>query len=259
MIIVKFLGGAKRSFSSDTLSIDKNSISISDLLVFLQSSVPKNMPPFDMRNILVAVNGADSSALQGTETLVKDGDVVSIIPVVHGGSKTRAHFRISSYNVSLIKIGKVNADPIQLLENLRAKFPSLIIQGIRSKYILSVNHAKRIVEISLAASKSGTLLSNKIETDMLMRFAVSRQISNAINKAGLQKGDDSILIVIGRKPLTDKLALEISDMIKPITPFPNNVNFIKKEFKITKRHLDSVLSAEPLEDLLVERSAVLLH
>ncbi|MGI0046402.1 MAG: KEOPS complex subunit Cgi121 [Nitrosotalea sp.] len=259
MITVKLLGGAKRSFLSDNISIEKNAMTVSDLLAFLQNSVPTNMPIFDTQNILVAINGMDSSVLQGNETSLKDGDIVSIIPIVHGGSKTRVNFRISNYNIELIGLGKTSIDPIQLLENLRTKFPNVVIQGIKSKYVLSIKHAKRIVEISLAASRSGMMLSNKIETDILMRFACSRQISDAINKVGLQKDSDSILIMIGKKSLTNKLVAEINHMIKPIVPFPNHTNFIKKEFKITKKELDCIISKEPLEDLLVEKSAVLLH
>lgn len=259
MITVKLLGGTKRSFLSDRISIEKNSMTVSDLLVFLQNSVPKNMPIFDTRNILVAINGMDSSVLQGNETSLKAGDTVSIIPIVHGGSKARVNFRISDYNIELIRLGKTSIDPIQLLENLRTKFPNLVIQGIQSKYVLSVKHAKRIIEISLATSRSGIMLSSKIETDILMRFACSRQISDTINKVGLQKDSDSILIVIGKKLLIRKLIAEISHMIKPIVPFPNNANFLKNEFKITKKELACIISKEPLEDLLVEKSAVLLH
>lgn len=259
MITVKFLGGAKRSFASDKLSIDKSSITVHDLLDYLQNSAPKDKPALDVRNILVAVNGADSSALQGNQTLIKDGDIVSIIPVIHGGGKSRTIFKISNYTVELIKIGKVGVDPIRLLEGLRAKFPSIIIQGIRTRYILGTSHAKRIVEISLAAAKSDTLLSNKMETDILMRFAQSRQISDAIKKVGLKKDEDSILIVVGQKSQIDELVSDIYDIIKPMTPFPNNANFIKKEFTITKKELDCIISKEPLEDILVGRSAVLLN
>ncbi|MDE1762990.1 MAG: MoaD/ThiS family protein [Thaumarchaeota archaeon] len=259
MITVKLLGGIRKSFLSDTVSIEKNSMSVSDLLDFLQGLVQKNMPVFDTRNILVAINGADSSVLQGNETLLRDGDVISIIPVVHGGSKTRTNFRISNYHVELIRIGKTSADPVRFLESIRTRFPTIVIQGIRSKYILSVNHAKRVIEVSLAANKAGTLLSNKVETDMLMRFAASKQISDAISKAGLQKDGDSILIAIGRESLVNKLVADLNPMVKPMMPFPKNANFLKKEFKITKKELDCVMSSEPLEDLLVERSAVLLH
>lgn len=259
MITVKLLGGAKRSFSSDRISIEKNPMTVSELLVFLQDLVSKNMPVFDAKNVLVAINGVDSSALKGAETSLNDGDVVSIIPVVHGGGKPSINFNVSNYYVELTRLKKTNSDPAKLLENLRLRFPSVIIQGIRLKCVLNASHAKRVIEISLAASKSNTLLSNKIETDILMRFACTRQISEAINKIGLRKNDDSILIMIGKKPLIRKLLSEISSMTESILPFPNNANFIRKEFNIKKKELGCVMSKTPLEDLIVERSAVLLH
>lgn len=36
-------------------------------------------------NILMVVNGVDSSVLNADELLVRDGDVVTVVPVVHGG------------------------------------------------------------------------------------------------------------------------------------------------------------------------------
>ncbi len=173
--------------------------------------------------------------------------------------KISVNFSISNYYVELIRLKKTGDDPIKLLENMRTRFPDVIIQGIRLQYVLSVNHAKRVIEISLAANKSNTLLSNKIETDILMRFACTRQIDNAINKIGLRANCDSILIMIGKKSLIQKLLAEISHMTESILPFPNNANFIKKKSKITKKEIDCVMSKEPLEDILVERSAVLFY
>ncbi len=42
MITVKFLGGAKKSFLVDSLVIDKNDITIQQLLDFLIKNKPKN-------------------------------------------------------------------------------------------------------------------------------------------------------------------------------------------------------------------------
>jgi sulfur carrier protein ThiS len=37
-------------------------------------------------NILVAVNGVESSSLGGNDTVIESGDTVTIVTVVHGGS-----------------------------------------------------------------------------------------------------------------------------------------------------------------------------
>ena len=62
MIVVKFLGGAKKSFNSDQLKIDESDIPIRDLLELLLKLKPRDTSDLDFENILIAVNGSDSSA-----------------------------------------------------------------------------------------------------------------------------------------------------------------------------------------------------
>ena len=259
MITVIFLGGAKKSFSTDKLEIQKDMMTVSDLLEYLQKSISDDKPSIDVQNLLIAVNGIDSSALGGNNTDLKDGDVVSIIPVVHGGNIKRITFRVATSHVELIRLGKINFDPVIFLENLRKQYPDLIIQGVKSKYIVSTTHAKNVITISLTAQRADVLLSNKIETDLLMRFAFTRQINDAIKKIGLEKGQDSILIIIGKKSSVDRLFKEIRHLIKTFEPISGNSNFIKKEYLITKKQLDCIMSKNKLEDLLSEKSAVLFH
>jgi molybdopterin converting factor small subunit len=85
LITVKFFGGAKKSFGTDLISAKLDGMAIRDLLEHLVSIKPQN--PLDTKNILVAVNGVDTSALNGLDTITHDGDVVSIIPIIHGGNK----------------------------------------------------------------------------------------------------------------------------------------------------------------------------
>ncbi|MGI0074000.1 MAG: KEOPS complex subunit Cgi121 [Nitrosotalea sp.] len=259
MITVKLFGGAKRSFLTDKLEVEKDEMTVAGLLEYLQRSIPKNMPLLDVKNILIAVNGVDSSALGGSDTDLKDGDIISIIPVVHGGSTKRISFICGSNYVELVRLRKINYDPINFLETLRKQYTDLLIQGVRSKYIVSAKHAKKVISISLAARRADTLLSNKIETDILMRFAFTRQINDAIKKIGLQKGQDSILILVGKKSSINRLFNQIKYLTQTFETLPSNSNFIKKEYLITKKQLDCIMSKKPLEDWLSERSAVLFH
>lgn len=258
MITVKLLGGARKSFSTDKLEISSDSMTISSLLAYLGNST-KNLMPLDPNNILVAVNGVDSSALQGKETLLKDGDVISIIPLVHGGSSNRLQFGLMKNIVELVRLKKTREDPIRFIELLREKYPNLMIQGILASYVLNVEHVKKTLAISLSAQKVGTLLSNKIETDILMRFACTRQISDAISKVGVKKNIDSILIIIGKKSDIEKLFYHIEDLLQDNVFLKDNSKFIQKEFGISKKQLDCVFSKTPLEDLLAEKSATLFH
>ena len=259
MITVKLLGGARKSFTSDKLEIQNDSMTISNLLSYLKTSSPQNLPQLDPANILVAVNGVDSSALQGKETLLKNGDVVSIIPLVHGGKSKRVQFSLMNTSVELVRLKKTIEDPIRFLESTREKYPNLAIQGIRALYVLNVEHVKKTLAISLSAKKADTLLSNKIETDILMRFACTRQISDAISKAGVKMNSDSVLIMLGKRSLLEKLFNEIEDLLENAVFSKDNSKLIKKEFGITQKELDCVMSKTPLEDLLAERSATLFH
>jgi len=259
MIIVKLLGGAKKSFSSDRLEIQSDLMPIYSLLEHLEKNTPKNLPRLDPNNILVAVNGVDSSALQGKETVIKNGDIISIIPLVHGGSSKRIQFGIMKNIVELVRLKKTTEDPISFIESLRKKYPSLVIQGIRATYVLNVAHVQKTVIISLSAQKTGILLSNKIETDILMRFACTRQISDAISKVGVKKNSDSILIIIGKKSHIEKLYKHIEELLHDNVFPKDNSKIIQKEFEITKKQLDCVISKTPLEDLLAEKSATLFH
>jgi molybdopterin converting factor small subunit/tRNA threonylcarbamoyladenosine modification (KEOPS) complex Cgi121 subunit len=257
MITIKLLGGAKKTLATDKLEFEKDDSTISELLDFLQTKIPKNMSPLDVKNMLVAVNGVDSVTLDGFATKIKDGDIVSVIPVIHGGTH-RMQFRIFSNNVELMEIKRAD-DPITLLDELRKKYPELVIQGIRPCFLLGQNHAKKIIAISLAAQKDGIMLSNKIETDILMRFACTKQISEAIQKVGLERKQDFVLIAIGKKQSLNKLFGELKTHLKSNLISIKNNTFLKKEFKISKKQLEVVASKTPLEDLLAEKAAVLFR
>ena len=90
-----------------------------------------------------------------------------------------------------------------------------------------------------------------------MRFALTAQISNAIKQVGIKPKDNFILIAIGNKKILNLLHGELLPISESI--FSKNPNlYLKKYFKITKKHVDSIHSKTPLEDILVEKAAILL-
>jgi molybdopterin synthase sulfur carrier subunit len=84
LIDIKLLGGVKKAVGRSTLVLDRHVASISEILKFLKDNVgeSKNL---DADNILVTINGADSSMLSRDENIVKTGDTVTIVTIVHGG------------------------------------------------------------------------------------------------------------------------------------------------------------------------------
>ena len=256
MFTVKLFGGAKKSFLTNQLNIDQSNISIQSLLKILPSLQPANTPLLDVENILIAINGSDSSTMQGKSTLIKENDVVSIIPLIHGGLSKKNVFKILKKNIQVIEIkGQKNIDHA-FLEDLRKRYSKIQIQAISSQFILNSNHLKKILLISLESENKKILLSKKLETDILMRFALTSQISDAIKKAGIRPKSNFILIAIGTQKILNSLNTEISSFSIPMFS-KNNSSFLKKQFKITKKQIDSVYSDSPLEDILAEKAAIL--
>jgi len=237
---------------------EKNILTLSELINHLTQIKPKDTLEFDIANLLIAVNGIDSSALDGLDTKLEDNDVVSVIPVIHGGTASRIQFSIMNSNVEIFDMTITRELDIEFLNKLREKYPYLTIQAINSRFILDVNHIKKILALSLYAKKNKTLLSKKIETDILLRLACTTQISYAIKVAGRKPKNDFVIVAIGKKLTLDKLN---SDLISHLNPRPlskNNHKYLKKQFKISKKQMSALSSSDPLEDILVEKAAVLL-
>lgn len=257
MITVKLVGGAKKSFLTDKLDIENCDITIQKLIDLLLEKKPEDSPDLDTENILIAVNGVDSSALDGRSTVIKNDDVVSIIPVIHGGASKKLLFKISSKQIQVIQIKGQKDIDVRFLDDLRAKYPKVILQAVSTKFVLNSSHLKKILSLSLESQKNDVLLSNRLETDILMRFAISKQISAAIQTAGMKPKTDFFLIAIGNKTNLGSLYNELLPLCAPLFS-KSSEYFLKKYFSISKKQIDSVYSKTPLEDILVEKAAVLL-
>ena len=257
MITVKLVGGAKKSFSTEQLHIDKSNISIQELLDLLLELKPADTPDLDTANILIAINGTDSSAMEGKSTMIKNNDLVSIIPVIHGGSSKKLTFQVLKKQIQIIEIIGQKTIDLKFLDNLRKRYPKIQLQAVSSNFILNYYHLKKILSLSLESKKNDILLSNKLETDILIRFALTKQISDAIINAGIKPKTNFILIAIGNKKMLNSLYVELLPLLVNLFS-KNNDLFLKKYFKITKKQLNSVYSKNPLEDILIEKAAILL-
>ena len=119
MLSIKFLGSAKKSFGADSISIDLEDIPIKALLEYLLSIKPKDTITLDTKNILVAVNGVDSSALDGYDTILHQNDVVTIIPIIHGGAHTRVRFQVCAKSAELFHVKNVPGKNYDFLNSAR--------------------------------------------------------------------------------------------------------------------------------------------
>ena len=102
------------------------------------------------------------------------------------------------------------------------------------------------------------MLSKKIETDILLRFAVTTQISEAIKSAGRKMSMDFLIIAIGKKSSLSRLYFELKPSLNQKPLSRNNQTFLKKQFNISKNQLSAVQSKDSLEDVIVEKAAILV-
>jgi len=249
LITVELLGAARKSFPGGPPDIGGGGIPLDEALARIRGAVPAGAPRLDLENSLVALNGADSSALRGAT--VADGDTITIIPIVHGGQGPRAR------GVLVARLGRAASPGEGLVDSLRAEFPRLAIQVVRRRMVLGESHARRVAEVSLAASRRGALLSNRLETDMLLRFANTLQISQAIRLAGARKTEDAVIVAAGTARGLEGLRERAGAMPRGSARYGSEAS-LRAEFGITAAHLRAVGSARALEDILVERAAVLL-
>lgn len=92
-ITVRFIGSLRASLKKGKLSLAvKKPLSLKRFMETIIKKNPKLEPALinpelnDPRlNALILVNGKEISVLNGINTVLKDGDELVIIPVVHGG------------------------------------------------------------------------------------------------------------------------------------------------------------------------------
>lgn len=257
MVLVSLVGGAKKSFNSDKISIEKENISINSLLEHLFSVKPSNTPDLDIKNCLIAINGADISALGGRNTIVKRNDVVSIIPVIHGGQDNPLRLQINKYHVNVYEVDGSHLKDHSYLDDIRTKFPKILFQAISSECILSTSHIQKILAISLTAYQNNSLLARNLEMDILLRFASTTQVSDAIKKTGIKKKTSFFLIAIGSKKPLLFFHPHIQEFLTS-NPFSTDTSLIiMKNYRIAKKNIDAIKSKNKLEDYLVESAAIL--
>lgn len=184
MITIRLLGGAKKALGGrPSVDFERTDASVSDILQFLQNTAAD--PRFlQMQNLIFAINGIDSSALQGEKTIVRSGDEVAVVTVVHGG----ALLLDGTTCLSAKGVRRLPIDQGIVLERMRNDHESLSIQAANADQLYGIDHILGALRITLEAQKRKVMLTNKPETDLLLRLARTKQISKAIQVAGLRMG-----------------------------------------------------------------------
>jgi len=90
---VKFIGSFRSISGKDKLALKlANSAPLRNVVKKIVHELPKLKQALidpelgePRTNVLILVNGKEISVLQGLETVIKDGDDVVFVPVLHGG------------------------------------------------------------------------------------------------------------------------------------------------------------------------------
>jgi len=84
LIEIQLLGGAKKAIGLEKIILNKEFDTVRNILEFLKG---KSMIPhvLNKNNIMISINGIDSNVYDGQETVVKSGDLVVVVTIVHGG------------------------------------------------------------------------------------------------------------------------------------------------------------------------------
>jgi sulfur-carrier protein len=84
LITLKLLGGVKFATGKTSIIIDKQQSTIKEIIKEIKND-SKNSKILHEQNLIITVNGVDSSVSGGKNTIIKSGDVVTIVTIIHGG------------------------------------------------------------------------------------------------------------------------------------------------------------------------------
>ena len=230
MITIRLLGGAKKAVGKPVVNLDRQYASVSDILHFL-TTISAEPRLLQRSNLIITLNDVDSASLRGDNTIVKSGDKVTIVPVVHGGVDRI----LDGYYLSITGVQRIVHDPGKLVDMLRAQHSNVSIQAVNANSVYGEEHVRGVLRITLEAEKRKIMLTNRCETELLIRLTGTNQIAEAIRRAGLKKDTAGCFIAF-------------SQDIEPIRQFERR---IKSEFDLN----DSVL--KPSEDKRIRLASVL--
>jgi sulfur-carrier protein len=84
LITLKLLGGVKFAMGKTSLVIDKSQSTLKEIIEELKNQ-SRNTKILNEQNLIITVNGVDSSVTGGKETVIKSGDILTIVTIIHGG------------------------------------------------------------------------------------------------------------------------------------------------------------------------------
>jgi tRNA threonylcarbamoyladenosine modification (KEOPS) complex Cgi121 subunit/molybdopterin converting factor small subunit len=251
MIRIRLLGGAKKAVGRPSLDLDREQASVSEVLTFLQG-VSQEPRLLQAGNLIIAVNGIDSQALSGPDTVARKGDTVTIVTVVHGGMD-------NNYSVLVAGVRSIDSkDAGKLLDRLRAENPGVLVQAADAAVVYGREHALGVLGIALEAMARRIMIANRPETEMLLRLACTDQIAEAMKRARLREDLPGCFIAFSPdaqalKKFGEQISQEFELDDSVILPSGEKKKALAKTTGISPKAGDGEFL-----DLLLERAAILV-
>lgn len=88
------------------------------------------------------------------------------------------------------------ANPIGILDSLRAFNRDAVIQVFDARYVVSVRQIHAAAVAAYLAFKAGTNISRKMETELLLRLAADTQIGRVLERLGVREETEEVGLCI---------------------------------------------------------------
>jgi sulfur-carrier protein len=67
-----------------SMVINKSQVTVKEIIEELKNE-SRHTKILNEQNLIITVNGVDSSITGGKETVIKSGDILTIVTIIHGG------------------------------------------------------------------------------------------------------------------------------------------------------------------------------
>jgi len=172
-----------------------------------------------------------------------------------------AILKLGSEHVMLAGMKLRITDTDGFIRSIRAINNRVAIQAIDANFAAGKEHVLSILQQSLQAKKNGTMLSKRIEIDVLLRLACTNQISKALDDIGLKNGSNNVLIiVIGKiadlQDVQKYLAknYKLSNVLKISA---KKTRLLSSHHKIGREEINACINNNKIASILAERANLL--
>ncbi|MEO9319041.1 MAG: KEOPS complex subunit Cgi121 [Nitrososphaera sp.] len=187
---------------------------------------------------------------------------------VSGAPVTPFIYEISNYHVLVCGTNGIppGTPPGPLVDKIRSETPAAV-QVVDSDYVFGVQHARGICAVAIEAKKRGVMISKRLETEVLIRLALTAQISEAITRLGIKPGKPACFIAIssdgkeilkfGQRLASEELGGGVDN--SSLAPSPRKMLAIISLHGWKKKQGGDIFTVKCFGDFMCERAAIMVR